>query len=99
MESFSVAAQHAGAIQHNHIIRLDPSAIAAARELRIAITVIVAGWVAIAGLRAFFGRLRSLLLLCPAAAPSLGKKLPAEEFLQPVPADLYKESALNLLVP
>ncbi|KAI1166801.1 hypothetical protein F5B18DRAFT_604235 [Nemania serpens] len=57
MESFGVAAQHGGAIQHTHIIRLDPSAVAAARELRIAITVIVAGWVTIAGLRAFFGRL------------------------------------------
>lgn len=57
MESFGVAAQHAGAIQHTHIIRLDPSAVAAARELRIAVTVMVAGWVAVTGLRAFFGRL------------------------------------------
>lgn len=56
MESFSLAASHAGGIQHTHIIRLDASAIAAARELRIAITVIVAGWVAITGLRTFFGR-------------------------------------------
>ncbi|KAI1299147.1 hypothetical protein F5Y03DRAFT_408916 [Xylaria venustula] len=56
MESFSLAAEHAGAIQHTHLIRLDPSAVAAARELRIAITVIVAGWVAIAGLRTYFGR-------------------------------------------
>ncbi|KAI3329238.1 hypothetical protein HD806DRAFT_482290 [Xylariaceae sp. AK1471] len=56
MESFSLAAQHAGAIQHNHLIRLDASAITAARELRIAVTVIVAGWVAITGLRTFFGR-------------------------------------------
>ncbi|KAI0430196.1 hypothetical protein F5Y09DRAFT_341855 [Xylaria sp. FL1042] len=43
MESFSLAAEHAGAIQHTHLIRLDASAVAAARELRIAITVIVAG--------------------------------------------------------
>ncbi|KAI1368773.1 hypothetical protein F5Y08DRAFT_294776 [Xylaria arbuscula] len=56
MESFSLAAEHAGAIQHTHLIRLDASAVAAARELRIAITVIVAGWVAIAGLRSYFGR-------------------------------------------
>ncbi|GAW21632.1 hypothetical protein ANO14919_111550 [Xylariales sp. No.14919] len=56
MESFSLAAQHAGAIQHTHIIRLDASAIAAARELRIAVTVVVAGWVTITGLRMFFGR-------------------------------------------
>ncbi|KAI1430072.1 hypothetical protein F5Y12DRAFT_709624 [Xylaria sp. FL1777] len=56
MESFSLAAEHAGAIQHTHVIRLDASAIAAARELRIAITIIVAGWVAITGLRTYFGR-------------------------------------------
>lgn len=56
MESFSLAAEHAGAIQHIHIIRLDASTVAAARELRIAVSVIVAGWVAITGLRAFFGR-------------------------------------------
>ncbi|KAI3342628.1 hypothetical protein F4824DRAFT_442780 [Ustulina deusta] len=56
MESFSLAAEHAGAIQHTHLIRLDASAIAVARELRIAITVIVAGWVAITGLRTYFGR-------------------------------------------
>ena len=56
MESFSLAAEHAGAIQHTHLIRLDATAVAAARELRITITVIVAGWVAIAGLRSYFGR-------------------------------------------
>ncbi|KAI2633343.1 hypothetical protein GGS21DRAFT_491069 [Xylaria nigripes] len=66
MESFSLAASHAGAIQHVHVIQLDASAVAAARELRIAVTVIVAGWVAIAGefqealkegdLAVFFGR-------------------------------------------
>ncbi|KAI2628918.1 hypothetical protein GGS21DRAFT_545391 [Xylaria nigripes] len=54
MESFSLAASHAGAIQHNHVIRFDVSTIAAVRELRIAVTVIVAGWVAITGLRAYF---------------------------------------------
>lgn len=53
MESFSVAATHAGAIQHSHLIRFDASAIAIAREMRIAVTVIVAGWVAITGLRAY----------------------------------------------
>ncbi|KAI1813131.1 hypothetical protein GGS20DRAFT_599488 [Poronia punctata] len=56
MESFSLAATHAGAIEHVHIIRLDGTAAAAAREMRIAVTVIVAGWVAVAGLRAYFGR-------------------------------------------
>ncbi|KAI0854119.1 hypothetical protein F5Y00DRAFT_256618 [Daldinia vernicosa] len=44
MESFSLAAQHAGAINHVHIIRLDPTTAAALRELRIIVTVAVAGW-------------------------------------------------------
>lgn len=54
MESFSLAAQHAGAINHVHIIRLDPTTAAAVRELRIIVTVVVAGWVAIQGVRAYF---------------------------------------------
>ncbi|KAI8957876.1 hypothetical protein F5Y11DRAFT_352080 [Daldinia sp. FL1419] len=44
MESFSLAAQHAGAINHVHTIRLDPTTAAAVRELRIIVTVVVAGW-------------------------------------------------------
>ncbi|KAI0017285.1 hypothetical protein F4780DRAFT_756181 [Xylariomycetidae sp. FL0641] len=52
MESFSLAAQHAGAINHIHTIRFDGSAVGVARELRIAVTVVVVGWVAVAGLRA-----------------------------------------------
>ncbi|KAI1799804.1 hypothetical protein F4811DRAFT_542241 [Daldinia bambusicola] len=53
MESFSLAAQHAGAINHIHTIRLDPSTAAAVRELRIIVAVVVAGWVAIQGIRAY----------------------------------------------
>ncbi|KAI1333151.1 hypothetical protein F5Y16DRAFT_393551 [Xylariaceae sp. FL0255] len=56
MESFSLAAQHAGSIQHIHVIKLDASAIAVAREMRIAVTVIMAGLVAVYGLRTLFGR-------------------------------------------
>ncbi|KAI1485492.1 hypothetical protein F5X96DRAFT_659746 [Biscogniauxia mediterranea] len=52
MESFSLASQHSGAINHVHTIHLDASAAAAARELRLAVTVIVIGWVAVTGLRA-----------------------------------------------
>lgn len=55
MESFSLAAQHGGAINHVHTIRLDPSTAAAVRELRILVTVVVAGWVAVQGLRAWRG--------------------------------------------
>ncbi|KAI0155045.1 hypothetical protein GGR57DRAFT_465845 [Xylariaceae sp. FL1272] len=56
MESFNLAAQHAGGIQHIHVIKFDSTAVAAAREIRIAVTVIVAGWVAVAGLRALLAR-------------------------------------------
>lgn len=59
MESFNVIAQHAGAIQHTHIIRVDASVATAVRELRIVATVIVAGWVAVVGLRAVLDRYRS----------------------------------------
>lgn len=51
MESFSLAAQHAGAINHVHTIRLDPTAAVVVREVRIIVTVVVAGWVAIQALR------------------------------------------------
>ncbi|KAI1408773.1 hypothetical protein F5Y13DRAFT_171734, partial [Hypoxylon sp. FL1857] len=52
MESFSLAAQHGGAINHVHTIRLDPTTAATVRELRILVTVVVAGWVVIQGLKA-----------------------------------------------
>ncbi|KAI0889683.1 uncharacterized protein GGS22DRAFT_148893 [Annulohypoxylon maeteangense] len=52
MESFSLAAQHGGAIEHVHIIRLDPATAATVREIRIMVTVLVAGWVAFQGLKA-----------------------------------------------
>jgi hypothetical protein len=55
MESFALAAQHSGAINHVHTIHLDPSAVSVARELRVAVTVIVIGWVAVTGLRSLMG--------------------------------------------
>ncbi|CAJ2501200.1 Uu.00g040530.m01.CDS01 [Anthostomella pinea] len=55
MESFSLAAQHSGAIKHLHAIHVDASAVAVARELRLAVTVVVVGWVAVTGLRAVLG--------------------------------------------
>ncbi|KAI0472064.1 hypothetical protein GGR56DRAFT_677910 [Xylariaceae sp. FL0804] len=62
MESFALAAQHSGAVSHVHTVtlRIDGSAVAVARELRLAVTVAVVGWVAVAGIRA---------LLLRAAAP------------------------------
>ena len=51
MESFAVATQHSGAINHVHAIHLGQSAAGVAREIRLAITVIVAGWVAVTGIK------------------------------------------------
>ncbi|KAI6085409.1 hypothetical protein F4821DRAFT_240547 [Hypoxylon rubiginosum] len=56
MESFALAAQHAGAINHIHTIRFDPSTTAAIREARIMLTVVVAGWVVIQGLKTLYRR-------------------------------------------
>lgn len=58
MESFAVAAEHSGAIRHLHTIELSTSFARTAREVRIAITIIVVGWVAVTGIRNF-GRQRS----------------------------------------
>lgn len=53
MESFALAADHTGAINHIHTINLGASSVTVAREVRLAITVIVVGWVAVAGIRMF----------------------------------------------
>lgn len=51
MESFALAAEHSGAIHHVHTISVNPSAISAIKEVRIAVTVIMVGWVAVTGIR------------------------------------------------
>lgn len=51
MESFALAADHSGAINHVHTITLGPAAVGLAREIRIAVTVMVAGWVVVTGIR------------------------------------------------
>jgi hypothetical protein len=56
MEAFSLAAQHTGAIAHNHNIAFSPSTVDAIREVRIAISVIVVGWVATTALRGWLYR-------------------------------------------
>jgi hypothetical protein len=53
MESFALAASHSGAISHVHTLTISPAAVGVARELRLAVTVAVAGWVVVAGIRAF----------------------------------------------
>lgn len=52
MESFALAAEHSGVIQHIHTLTISPAAVGVARELRLAVTVAIAGWVAVAGIRA-----------------------------------------------
>lgn len=59
MESFSVAAQHSGAIKHMHNISLDASTANVAREIRLAVTIIVVGWVAVTGIRTLAASRRS----------------------------------------
>lgn len=53
MESFALAAEHSGAIHHVHTVTfaVPAAAAAVARELRIAVTVAVAGWVVVTGMR------------------------------------------------
>lgn len=53
MESFALAAEHSGAINHIHTLSISPAVVGVARELRLAVTIAVAGWVAVAGIRAF----------------------------------------------
>ncbi|KAH9902117.1 hypothetical protein F4778DRAFT_791068 [Xylariomycetidae sp. FL2044] len=54
MESFALSAQHSGAINHLHTIHLDASVVQTAREFRLAVTAVVAGWIAVTGIRALF---------------------------------------------
>lgn len=54
MESFALAANHAGAINHHHTFNFNPSVIDAFKEVRIAVTVVVVGWIAVTGLRGYF---------------------------------------------
>lgn len=53
MESFALAAEHSGAINHIHTVVISPAVTGVARELRLAVTVVVAGWVIVTGIRAF----------------------------------------------
>lgn len=52
MESFALAAEHSGAINHIHTLSISPAVVGVARELRLAVTIAVAGWVAVASIRA-----------------------------------------------
>ncbi|KAK2040373.1 hypothetical protein LZ31DRAFT_598102 [Colletotrichum somersetense] len=56
MEQFGLAAAHSGAINHIHAVHFGPAALDIAREVRMAVTVVVVGWVAVTGIRAFSDR-------------------------------------------
>lgn len=58
MESFALAAEHAGAINHIHTITISPAVVGIVREIRIAVTVVVAGWVVVTGIRGLLTRER-----------------------------------------
>ena len=47
MENFFLNAQHSGAINHHHTISFNSSVVDVAKEVRLAVTVIVVGWIAI----------------------------------------------------
>ncbi|TKW58692.1 hypothetical protein CTA1_9290 [Colletotrichum tanaceti] len=56
MEQFGVAAAHSGAINHVHAIHFGPAAVDVVREVRLVVTVLVVGWVAVTGIRTYFDR-------------------------------------------
>ncbi|PHH60639.1 hypothetical protein CDD81_1390 [Ophiocordyceps australis] len=48
MEHFILEAQHSGSISHVHLVSLAPHV---ARDLRIAVTVVAAAWVAVTAIK------------------------------------------------
>ncbi|KAL0936353.1 uncharacterized protein CTRU02_208568 [Colletotrichum truncatum] len=58
MEQFALSSVHSGAIKHLHSIQFAPTTVDLAREVRLAVTVVVIGWVAVTGIRAIFERRR-----------------------------------------
>lgn len=52
MESFALAAQHAGAINHVHSFHFSASAVDVAKEVRNIAIVVVSGWVAVTTIQA-----------------------------------------------
>lgn len=53
MESFALAAQHSGAINHHHTISFNSSAVDALKEVKLIVSVVVVGWIATTALRGF----------------------------------------------
>lgn len=53
MESFALAADHSGAINHIHTVTISPTIIGVVREVRIIVTIAVVGWITVTGIRSF----------------------------------------------
>ena len=51
MEQFSVAAQHAGSINHVHSFIFPPSTVSIVKEIRLTVTVLAVAWVAVTAIR------------------------------------------------
>jgi len=58
MESIQLTAAHSGAIDHAHSFHFDSGVITTVKEIRLAITVLVGGWVVVQLIRSLEGTLK-----------------------------------------
>lgn len=58
MENFPFNAQHSGAINHAHSFHFDGGVLTAFKEVRLAVTIIVGGWVLVTAIRTLESNLR-----------------------------------------
>lgn len=58
MESWPFNAQHTGAINHAHSFHFDEGVLTAFKEIRLAVTIIVGGWVVVTAIRTLESSLR-----------------------------------------
>ena len=52
MDTFGLNAQHSGAINHLHSFTFNSSVVDAVREIRLGVTILVAGWITVVTIRA-----------------------------------------------
>jgi hypothetical protein len=53
MENFLLNAVHSGAINHHHTFSFNPSVVEAFKEVRLAVSIVVVGWIATTALKGF----------------------------------------------
>ena len=58
MESWPFNAQHSGAINHAHSFHFDSGVINVVKELRLAVTIVVGGWIVVTAIRTLESSLR-----------------------------------------